>query len=245
MFLFSIPQCTVCILTMLYLALILSLLLSISRWGYLTTLTVTYFNSTLSPDSSALLNSQLLAIGNLLAQTCRMMQFVALIYGVTKFKSIFACNESIKIFKKACKDFCAFKNNSCTLHTLILLGVILFYCVKTWSVPIMLTVWFPEFALWHDDVTQQHPSTGYTVLAWHHHISDMVIRLAMGASTRLVVVAWSAGIHSVNKLELDIESQKTLENFTEMVKQYKETGKVVAALQDVWFVMSWVVTSLE
>lgn len=226
-------------------------MLSLSRWGCLTTLTITYINATLIPGSNALLDSQLLAIGNLIAQTCRMLQFAALIYGVSKFSKVLSYQRSLNILSEARKNFCAYKNSPCTVHSLILLIFILLYCVITWPPPALLTKWFPEFVQWHDNDDQQHASFGYSVLAWFHHISDLIIRLLMGITTRLVMVAWFNGQRVLNAITEpstsieEVESQETTSSkFSKMVKNYRETGKVVAALQDIfqeWFVMSWVV----
>ena len=227
------------------------MMLSISRWGCLTTLTITYINATLSPGSNALLDSQLLSIGNLLAQTARACQFAALIYGVWKFSTVLSSQSGLDKLKETvtCKKFftcekCCEKDYSpCTIHTFILLGGLLLYCAITWPPPSLLTRWFPEFALWHkDDENQQHASIGYTVLAWFHHISDLVIRLLMGATTRIVMVAWSSGQQKL--LSIEQSDEPKCRKFSNVVKNYKDTGNMVAALQDIfqeWFVMSWVV----
>ena len=244
-------QCSKYAPIFLYIVLSVSLMLSLSRWGCLTTLTIKYVNANLTPGDNALLDSQLLAIGNLVAQTCRMLQFAALIYGVSKFSKILLYESSIRILKEAHTSFCACKNSPCTVHSLILLMVILLYCVITWPPPALLTRWFPEFVQWHHNEDQQHASIGYSVLAWFHHISDLVIRLSMGYVTRLVMVAWYNGqntLTSITKPPTSIDGEESQETtctkFSKMVKDYKNTGKVVAALQDIfqeWFVMSWVV----
>ena len=226
-------------------------MLSLSRWGCLTTLTITYTNATLTPGNNALLDSQLLAIGNLIAQTCRMLQFAALIYGVNKFSKVLSYQSYLKVLSEARKNFCAYKSSPCTVHSLLLSIFILLYCAITWPSPALLTKWFPEFVRWHDDHHQQHASIGYSVLAWFHHISDLIIRLSMGIATHLVMVAWFNGQNVLNAMTEpstsieEVEYQETTcSKFSKMVKNYRETGKVVAALQDIfqeWFVMSWIV----
>ena len=180
-----------------------------------------------------------------------MLQFAALIYGISKFSKILSCKSSLKVLSEASKDFWACKNFLCTVHSLILLLFILLYCAITWPPPALLTTWFHEFVQWHDDDDQQHASIGYSVLAWFHHISDLVIRLLMGVATRLVMVAWFNGQDALKKsieppVSIEkVESQETTcSKFSNMVKNYRDRGKVVAALQDIfqeWFVMSWVV----
>lgn len=217
---------------------------SFSRWGCLFTLTITYINVTLSPGENALLDSQLLAIGNLLAQTCRVLQFAALIYGVHKFKIIFTDKKSIKILKDAHKNFLKGNNHSFIGHSLILLVNILAYSLITWPAPILLMKWFPEFAKWHKDKNEQHASIGYTALAWHHHVSDLVIRICMTIATQLIIVAWASGMKSIASTPEEVEAQTTCIEFSVILNNYKETGKVAAALQHLfqeWFVMSWVV----
>lgn len=242
-------QRSICILVFIYLILAASLMLSLSRWGCLATLTITYINSTLSPGSNALLDSQLLAAGNLLAQTCRVLQFAALIYGVSKFSNILSSLSGLRALEDARKKFLTFENcckkehSPCTVHTFILLGILIFYFAATVPPPALLTTWFKEFALWHDDdERQQHSSVGYTILAWFHHLSDLIIRLLMGVATRLVMVAWSSA--GKNLQAVDKSNDTKLKKFSKIVSSYKEIGKMAAALQDIfqeWFVMSWVV----
>lgn len=224
-------------------------MLSCSRFGCLTTLTVTYFNATLTPGNNAILDSQLLAIGNLIAQTCRMLQFVALIYGTHKFSKILSYQSSLKILSDAYKGFCICKCKN-SYSSFMLLLFILLYCAITWPPPVLLTTWFHEFVLWHDEENQQRASFGYALLAWFHHISDLVIRLLMGVAARLVMVAWFNGQKYLEQITENssieaLESQETTcKKFSRIVKNYKDTGKAVAALQDIfqeWFVMSWVV----
>lgn len=226
-------------------------MLSLSRWGCLTTLNVRYFNNTPTPGKNSLLDSQLLAIGNLLAQTCRVLQFAGLIYGISKFSKVLSYRSSVSILSDSHKHFFRCKGNQCTAHTVILLVVIILYCVITWPPPALLTTWFSEFALWHDDEYEQNASTGYTALAWFHHISDLIIRLSLGAVTRLIMVAWSNGqqvlasiLQPPDPIEVVESQDPTCKKFSRVVKNYKQTGKVVAALQDIfqeWFVMSWAV----
>ena len=220
-------------------------MISLSRWGCLTTLTITYINTTLTPGNNGLLESQLLAVGNLLAQTCRALQFAALIYGVSKFSRLLSSPSDRLVLKRTQKKFMAFKkeHNPCTVHTFILFGILILYCLVTLPPPVLLSIWFREFALWHsDNQDQQRSSYGYTILAWFHHISDLVIRLAMCVVTRLIMVAWSSGQEKLKIIEESGDSEP--EKFTKVVKNYTETGKMVAALQDLfqeWFMMSWVV----
>ena len=242
-------QVSKCTLFLVYLILAASLALSLSRWGCLTTLTITYINATLAPGHNALLDSQLLAVGNLLAQTCRVLQFAALIYGVWKFSRILSSSSGLRVLKDTTAKFCVCENcckkehSPCTVHTFILLGILILYFVVTWPPPALLTTWFPEFALWHaDDADQQHSSIGYTVLAWFHHISDLIIRLVMGVATRLVMVAWTSGEKELRDIEESEDSNK--KKFSKMVKNYKDKGEMAAALQYIfqeWFVMAWVV----
>ena len=108
--------------------------------------------------------------------------------------------------------------------------------------PILLTLWFKEFAGWHKETAEQNASVGYTVLAWFHHISDLIIRIVMGGVTRLIMVAWISGEEELCSY-LKSENS-TSQKFNSMVQNYKQTGKVIAALQSifqVWFVMSWIV----
>lgn len=231
------------ILCIVYFILVVSLALSLARWGCLTTLTVTYVNATLSPGNNGLLDSQLLSIGNLLAQTCRMLQFAALIYGVWKFSKILSSSSGLRVLKDATAKFFVYEHSPCTVHTFILLGILLLYLLITWLPPALLTTWFSEFALWHDDdKEQQNSSIGYTVLAWFHHITDLIIRLVMGVATRLIMVAWSSGQKELQtiKKSSDINTIR----FSKIVKNYKEKGEMVASLQYIfqeWFVMTWVV----
>ena len=70
----------------------------------------------------------------------------------------------------------------------------------------------------------------------------MIIMSGLGAVTRLVMIAWSSGEEKLGPIEQTEDT--TSIKFTNMVQNYKETGKVVAALQDIfqeWFVMMWVV----
>lgn len=214
-----------------------SLALSLSRWGCLTTLTITYVNDTLSPGNNALLDSQLLAIGNLLAQTCRVLQFAALIYGVSKFSTILSSSSGLRVLKDTTAKFCVCENccqkdhSPCTVHTFILLGILLLYFLATWPPPALLTVWFPEFALWHDGADQQHSSAGYTVLAWFHHVSDLIIRLLMGAATRIVMVAWSSGEKELQAIETSRNTTKTKfsNNYSPKLQGDRENGSCIAA----------------
>ena len=238
-----------CAVSAVYIILSLSMMLSLARWGCLTTLTITYINTTLTPGNNGLLDSRLLAIGNLLAQTCRVAQFPALIYGVWKFRQILTSKTTRNVFTDKTKKFfrcdkcCDKKHNACTVHTFILLGVLILYLTITWSPPILLSMWFHEFALWHDDdENQQNASIGYTVLAWFHHISDLSTRLVMGIMTRIVMVAWSTEREDLNRIEKS-ENEEGFK-FTNIVKSYKQTGRMVSGLQDIfqeWFVMAWVV----
>ena len=81
----------------------------------------------------------------------------------------------------------------------------------------ILTTWFTKFALWHDDnADKQHSAVGYTVLAWFHHISDLIIRLVMGMATRLVMVAWTSGEKELRTIEKSKESN--MKKFSNMVQ---------------------------
>ena len=141
-------------------------MLSLSRWGCLTTLTIRYFNNTPTPGKNSLLDSQFLAIGNLLAQTCRVFQFAGLIYGVSKFSKVLRYTTSVSVLRDTCKNFCKSNGSPCTVHTVILLVVIILYSVITWPPPVLLTTWFSDLALWHhDDEYEQGASAGYGALA--------------------------------------------------------------------------------
>ena len=208
-------------------------------------LTVTYSGTTLNPHNNSLLDSQLLALGNLLAQTARAGQFVSLIYGLYQFSCILKSEKGLDKLKEISKKFfeCCRKDGSpCTAHTFILVGVLVLYALATCPPPILLMVWFKEFAGWHKENVEQNASIGYTALAWFHHISDLIIRIIMGGVTRLIMVAWISG---EEKLWSTIKSEDSnCEKFKSMVRNYKQTGKVVAALQsifEVWFVMTWTV----
>lgn len=231
----------------MYVVLAISLMISLSRWGCLATLTVKYINSINStqPGENALLDSHLLVIGNLIAQSCRVLQFAALIYGVWKSSQVLRSPSGLKKLRKTRAKFFLFErdHNSCTVHTFILVGILLLYCVITWLPPVLLTTWIKEFSLWHDDdKDQQRSSLGYTVLAWFHHISDLVIRVAMGVSTRMIMVAWSSGEEKLKTIEKSEDPRPI--KFSRIVQNYEKIGKIAAALQDIfqeWFVMSWVV----
>ena len=237
-----------CILGFTYVILVASLMLSMARWGCLTTLTITYINATLTPGNNGLLDSQLLAMGNLVAQSCRALQFIALIYGVAKFSKVLSSKSGCTVLRNAAKNFCFTANPNeptpCTVYTCILVGILVLYLAATIPPPVLLSTWFSEFAQWHDDdMNQQRSSVGYTVLAWFHHISDLTIRLGMGVATRLIMVAWVAAGEELR----DVKKSKVLntkDKFSRLVWNYKETGRTVARLEDIfqeWFVMTWVV----
>ena len=208
-------------------------------------LTVTYSGTTLNPHNNSLLDSQLLALGNLLAQTARAGQFVSLIYGLYQFSSVLKSKKGLDKLKEISKKFfeCCRKDGSpCTTHTFILVGVLVLYALATCPPPTLLMVWFKEFAGWHKENVEQNASIGYTALAWFHHISDLIIRIIMGMVTRLIMVAWISEQENLWSI-LNSENPKC-EKFKSMVQSYKQTGKVIAALQDifqVWFVMTWIV----
>ncbi len=243
------PQVASRMLSFVYIILTASLMLSLSRWGCLATLTITYINSTLTPGNNGLLDSQLLAVGNLLAQTCRALQFAALIYGVSKFSKILSSLSGLKVLKDARGKFftfekcCEKEHNPCTVHTFILLGILILYLAVTVPPPVLLTRWFTEFSQWHgDENDQQRSSVGYTILAWFHHISDLIIRFAMGAVTRIIMIAWSSEGEKIKNIGKSNDTKQ--EKFSKIVTSYKSTGRMASALQDIfqeWFVMSWVV----
>ena len=142
------------------------------------------------------------------------------------------------MLKHAARQF--FVHEICTVHTFILLGTLLLYSLITWPPPILLMKWIRDFTKWQDGENQLNASVGYIVLAWFHHISDLAIRFAMGAVTRLVMVMWSSGEKELRAIEETSDKKTT--KFSKIAKNYKEKGKVVAALQDLfqeWFVMTW------
>lgn len=210
-------------------------------------LTVTYIGTTLNPGNNSLLDSQLLALGNLLGQSARAAQFMALIYGVCQFSNILISRKGLNKLKGISKMFCKcfHKDRSlCTVivHTIILVGILMLYGLAAYPPPILLMIWFKEFAGWHKENVEQNASIGYTALAWFHHISDLIIRIIMGGVTRLIMIAW---ISEQEKLWSILNSENPkCEKFKSMVQSYKQTGKVIAALQgifQVWFVMTWIV----
>ena len=187
-------------------------LVSAARWGCLLTVTVEYhLQQNFHPTNNSLMDTKLLAIGNLLAQTLRVLQYPALMYGLCHFSSVLKPEWEFKklkeLFKHSGKRVCF----GC--HTGCLSLVLLMFTLLTWAPPIILMVWFDDFAEWHEDSEERHSLIGYTALAWLHHLSDLAVRLAFFVVTVLIMSAWNSGIDDLQSIVVNNTEKKDCQRF--------------------------------
>ena len=225
--------------------LVVATFITLARWTCLAIVTFSYhFQPELEEHKSfhtnnSLIGNKLLAMGNLLAQTLRVLQYPALMYGLRHFSVVLKPEWK---FKKIISTFKCKSSAVCSCSTCCLGLVILAYTLVTFVPPILLMVWFRVFVEWDNHMLEKNALVGFMGLELVYHISDYLVRLAFFVVTLLTVSTWTCGKGDLKSIVEDNAIINDCKKFKELVKKYKEIGELVAKLQyifEVWFVLAW------
>ena len=241
----------------------LLLICSIVRFILILFITTISFVKKPSPKNESLLDSDLVNIGNALYQLSIIVQHVAVLYGLINFYREKRINDDIKgtlFLKYHCNQddcvcyngyrdncerctndnckYCIFITRICGCICVIGTGILIYVLVLLVA-PVLLSVWLGYYVLWFDESHTKVIAGVYVEMAWiQYYGGNAWIRFMMGIVVTAVVRKWSSEQSQLNDID----------DFTELVKNYKSTGKVTSTLSNIfrkWFVCQWLTFFIE